>query len=309
MANCTDHFLNFDQNISLRPAEKRFLRKARTAITNKIINKFSSKTQIPPVSFKVQGSFTMNTIIRLLNGEFDIDVGVYFDFPSNDRDNWPTPQTVSGWLHEAIKNHTTTVAENRTSCVRVIYKPIDPENEFGYHVDLPIYGTYRNFWNNQYTVIGMNDERKWYEKSAPIAFTNWFNLKCLKNPSDKKQLIRLVRYLKAWKDFQEGEIKMPSGMVLTVLAAKNYEPSERDDEALFKILEEIHFLLWWNFSIIKPVQPENNLVASYSTRRKEYFMSKLKEFLNDANKALQMESKQDAAKLWQKHLGQRFPEF
>lgn len=308
MANCADLFLKFDQSISLSPTEKRFLRKARTAITNKIVNKFNIKAQIPSVSFKVQGSFTMNTIIRPIDGEFDIDIGVYFDFQDNDRDNWPTPQTVSGWLHEAVMKHTTTEAENRTSCVRVIYKPINSENEYGYHVDLPIYGTYRNFWDNQFTVIGMNDKRNWNEKSAPSAFTGWFNGKCLKNTSDKKQLIRIVRYLKAWKDFQQGEIKMPNGMILTVLAAKNFEPKETDDEALYKILEEVHFLLWWDFSIIKPVQPENNLVATFSVRRKEYFMSKLKEFRDDAKKALQVESKQVATKLWQKHLGQRFSE-
>jgi hypothetical protein len=153
----------------------------------------------------------------------------------------------------------------------------------------------------------MNDKRRWNEKSAPIAFTNWFNGKCLQNTSDKKQLIRLVRYLKAWKDFQQSEIKMPSGMILTVLAAKNYKPEETDDKALYKILEDIHFLLWWDFSIVKPVQPENNLVASYSTKRKEYFMNRLKEFRDDAYRAMNESSKEEAVKLWQKHFGLRFP--
>lgn len=305
MGNSSASFKYFNDTITLKPSEKKYLRKARTAITTKIINKFSAKAQIPPVKFKVQGSFTMNTIIRPLNGEFDIDIGTHFIFPSKDRDNWPNPQTVSGWLFDAVKNHTSIEAENRTTCVRVTYKPL-ATNEYGYHVDLPIYGEYENSWNNKYTVIGMNDERKWNEKSDPLGFTNWFNIKCNANKSDKNQLVRLVKYLKAWKDFQTKDIKMPSGMILTILAAKNYFPNERDDIALYKILNEVHFLLWWSFSIIKPVEPKNDLVDNYSTRKKNYFMERLREFRDDAYTAINSSSDEDAIKIWQKHFGDRF---
>ena len=306
MADCNELFLKFNDNITLMPSEKKYLRKARTAITTKILNNFSAKSQIPPIEFKVQGSFTMDTIIRPLNGEFDIDIGIYFKFPTNDREQWAIPQTVSGWVSNAVKNHTSTPPENKVTCVRVTYKPITPGSDYGYHVDLPIYGGYENGWGNTYNVIGMNDDRQWNEKSDPSAFTKWFNEKCLKNEQDRKQLIRIVKYLKAWKDFQTKDIKMPSGMILTIIAAKNYFPRERDDIALYKILEEVHFRLWWGFSIIKPVEPENDLVKSFSSRQKDYFMSRLREFRDDAYLATRSDSQEESISLWKKHLGERF---
>ncbi len=308
MADCNELFLRFNDNITLIPSEKKYLRKARTAITTKILNNFSAKSQIPPIEFKVQGSFTMNTIIRPLNGEFDIDIGIYFKFQENDRDQWATPQTVSGWVFNAVKNHTSIPPENKITCVRVTYKPITPGSDYGYHVDLPIYGEYENWWGSRYKVIGMNDNRQWNEKSDPLAFTEWFNEKCLKNEKDKKQLIRIVKYLKAWKDFQTKDIKMPSGMILTVIAAKNFQPHERDDVALYNTLNEICSLLWWSFSVTKPVEPENNLVAEniFSSRRKVFFMERLRELRDDAYSATRCDSSDEAISLWQKHFGERF---
>lgn len=308
MADCSEIFSRFNYNISLRPFEKLYLRKARKSITTKIINNFSGKSQIPKVEFKPQGSYTMDTIIRPLNGEYDIDIGIYFKFTSNNREDWPIPQTVSGWVYDAVKKHTSTLPENKTTCVRVIYKPISPGSDFGYHVDLPIYGEYIDWWGDKYIVIGMNDERQWNQKSDPLAFTDWFNKKCLKNEKDRKQLIRIAKYLKAWKDFQVKDIKMPSGMIITIIAAKNFQPHDRDDIALCKTLDEIYFNLSWGFWVTKPVEPGNDLVASsiFSSRRKEFFMEKLKELRDDAQKSIKTDSSSEAISIWQKHFGNRF---
>lgn len=248
----------------------------------------------------------MNTIIRPLNGEFDIDLGIYFKFASLNRDAWPIPQTVSKWIYDAVYNHTSTPPENKITCVRVKYKPINPQNDFGYHVDFPIYGEYEDFLGERCKAIGLNDVRKWNQKSDPAAFAIWFDSKCQKNTSDRKQLIRIVKYLKAWKDFQSSEIKMPNGIVLTILAAKNYVPGDRDDMVLCKLLDEVYFLLWWDFSIIKPTSPKNDLVESYTESRKRNFMGRLRQFRDDAKKALSTEDKSEAARIWHKHFGDRF---
>lgn len=308
MADCSEAFSRFNTEISLRPYEKIYLRKARTSVTHRIVNHFKSKSQIPSIEFKPQGSYTMDTMIRPLNGEFDIDIGVYFKFPSNDRSTWPIPQTVSGWIAEALKNHTSTLPENKITCVRVTYRPVTPGSDHGYHVDLPVYGEYIDGWGDKYKVIGMNDERQWNEKSNPLAFTKWFSKRCLKNEQDRKQLIRIVKYLKAWKDFQMRDVKLPSGMIFTVIAAKNFIPYERDDMALYKTLDEIYFLLWWGFWIVKPVEPKNDLVDStlFSLRRREFFMSRLEALRDDAAKAVRSNSTEEAFHLWQKHLGDRF---
>ncbi|HWZ23537.1 MAG TPA: hypothetical protein VNW06_12830, partial [Cytophagaceae bacterium] len=170
------------------------------------------------------------------------------------------------------------------------------------------YGKYTDWWAEKYTVIGMNDERQWNQKSHPLAFTDWFNKQCLKNEKDKKQLIRIVKYLKAWKDFQTKDIKMPSGMILTIIAAKNFQFDDRDDIALCKTLDLIYFNLWWGFWVIKPVEPGNDLVDSsiFPSRRKKFFMQKLEELRDDAQKALDSTSNSEAISIWQKHFGDRF---
>lgn len=308
MANCNELFYKFNDNITLTRVERYYLRKARAAVTTKILNNFSSKKNIPPIEFRVQGSFTMETIIRPLNGEFDIDIGIYFKFSTSNRNEWPIPQTVSGWVSEAIKNHTSIPPENKATCVRLSYKPISRGRDYGYHVDLPIYGECKDSWGNQYKVIGMNDERQWNEKSDPSAFTKWFDEKCLKNEKDRKQLIRLVKYLKAWKDFQTKETKMPSGMILTVIAAKNFQPHERDDIALYKTLDEIYFNLWWGFWVTKPIEPGNNLVAEhkFSAKRREFFLKRLEELRDDARLATKSNSFDESISIWKKHFGNRF---
>lgn len=306
MADCTDNFSGFNKTISLLPVERNYLRKARRVITDRIRTNFKSRKQIPAFEFKVQGSYSMGTIVRPLEGDFDLDLGIYFKFPSNNRSEWPIPQTVSGWVLDALKNQTSTTPENKTSCVRVSYKPVVPGKDYGYHIDIPIYGRYTGSMRKSHTVIGFNDERQWDEHSDPTGFTDWFNEKCSKNKDDGKQLVRLVRYLKAWKDFQTGAVNMPSGMIMTVLAGKNYYPKVRDDITLYKMLDEIYFRLWWGFWIEKPTAPENNLVKGISDRKREYFMERLKEFKDDAYTAIHSDSKEEAMKLWRKHFGDRF---
>jgi hypothetical protein len=190
---------------------------------------FNENSHCPTIDFIGQGSFTMGTIIRPLSGEFDIDIGLYLRGYSNWQNEWPSAEAASTWIVKALENHTSTPPVNKRTCVRIIYKPIDPSKDIAYHVDLPVYIEYENLLGNKYIRIGVTGDTQWDLKTDPVGFTKWFFSKCTMNPEDNKQLIRLVKYIKAWKENVKSNARFPSGIALTVLMGCNYAPNIRDD--------------------------------------------------------------------------------
>ncbi len=81
----------------------------------------------------------MNTIVKPVTGDYDIDIGVYLRGLSNFQSGWPKPETASQWLVNALQNHTSINPINKRTCVRIAYKPFLKNKEVAYHVDLPIY--------------------------------------------------------------------------------------------------------------------------------------------------------------------------
>ena len=309
MANCSSDFKEFEKNISLTKSDRRQLRAARTAIVKKIKVYFKSNPNCPQVEFIPQGSFTMGTIIRPMNGEFDLDIGVYLRGYSNWQRDWPKPETASMWLYNALKDHTSTLPVNKRTCIRIVYKPTASNKKVGYHVDLPIYIEYENLLDNKYTRIGINGDTQWSEKSDPVGFTNWFIDMCKLNAKDKEQLMRLVKYAKAWKDEKSAQIKFPSGIALTVLLAKNYSPHERDDYAFYDTMRKAYNSLYGIFyvsAIYKPVEPGNDLLNRLTERQKEKFVELLGLMVDDAKLAINENDCAKALNHWRNHLGIRF---
>lgn len=217
----------------------------------------------------------MGTIVKPLKGEFDIDVGVYLTGYSNWRSDWPKTETASSWLMKALENHTSNRPINKTSCVRVVYQPKDPEKQISYHVDLPIYIEYYNFLDYKYTRIGINGETQWEKKTDPVGLTKWFISKCKENKSDSKQLIRIVKYIKAWKEFKKGSRKFPSGIALTVLMAENYAPDTRDDKSFRETIRRAYNYLDGFLgvnSITKPVENNNDLLEKLTDEEKATYV-------------------------------------
>ena len=83
--------------------------------------------------------------------------------------------------------------------------------------------------------------------------------------------------------------------------------NDRDDITLKDILNEIKKTLSINFTCIVPVVPSDDLFADYDEIRKKNFLSALDDFFNDAESALKEPNQLKSSRLWQKHLGDRFP--
>ena len=156
-------------------------------------------------------------------------------------------------------------------------------NETLYWLDILLQTEYIN--NDEYVFLYDKDcnnhpklavkDGDWQEDD-PKEFYDYFN----KQKDSKGQLIRLVKYLKAWCDFKRQ--KMPSGFAMSILAMKNFMPNDRDDVALKYLLIEIERELNVNFKCVTPTTPKDDLFANYDHARKQNFLSNLSTFIADS---------------------------
>jgi len=286
MANCNYLFQNFGKEVSLTKTKIKRIKTSRDGLREHIRKYFKIHHPEYIPYFYIQGSFKMKTSIRTKDDICDLDDGVYF-FRTPD----VTATTLQSWVKDAIEDYTSTVPEHRKKCIRIIFT-----ND--YEIDLPIYYQVDDI---EYQLAV---KAKDWEPSDPKAMVDWFNKK-----KDKKgQLVRIVKYLKAWCD--DRTVKMPSGLAMTILASNAFTSiaiNDRDDIILRDILKEIQKALNSDFKCKVPAVPFDNLFENYDSGRKRTFLDALDDFLQDAESALREKNELKASKLWRKHLGNRFP--
>lgn len=299
MANNHPQFIAFYDTICVTDTQESTLRTNRNVIRKKIQSYYSSHypEEIQP-RFSWQGSFAMKTILNPIKdedglGAYDLDDGVYF-ISKNESDCLSVDEYHTRIL-EAIKGHTSTGEEDNDPCITVLYAD-------GHHVDLPIY--FKIDEENAHPKLA-HKKKGWIE-SDPKEFYQWFN-----GRSEHPQLRRLVRYLKAWCEYlryEKGK-NMPTGCIMTMLAVKYYTADNRDDVALQKILTAMYDDLSpeGGFHCYRPTFPVNeDLFKSYTEARKNIFLTELKSFKADAEKAIASTNPHDACLKWKKHFGNRF---
>ncbi|MBW2560913.1 MAG: hypothetical protein JRE40_08670, partial [Deltaproteobacteria bacterium] len=186
MANLQNEFASFHDRVALTSAKKESLRQSRDAIREKIGKYFQDNLNVKTPCFHGQGSFAMITTVNPLDGEFDIDYGVYLQHldESNDKE-WPTPEAVHHWLVEATDGHTNEKPVDKRTCVRVRYAG-------QYHVDLPSYASL-----NGKLMLAEKGNNGWHHSDSK-ALTEWFNGYV---HTYGEQIRRIVRDLKAWADY------------------------------------------------------------------------------------------------------------
>lgn len=288
MSNCHNLFQAFNGNLSITQTKKSKLMTSRDRLREKIRNYFKEKHPDYKPKFRGQGSYSLGTMIRTKEDTCDLDNGIYF-FPKPNE----TATTMQNWIWDAVEDATSAKPQHRARCVRVIYKD-------DYHIDLPIY--YKESETNDSEIPHLAVKDIGWSKSDPKEFKDWF----IKKKDDKEQLVRNVKYLKAWCDNRAN--KMPNGLTMTVLACNNIKYNDRDDIVLRDTLKEIRSILKSSWSCVMPTTPNDDLLENY-TGDKDYFFEVLDTFIKDADKAIDEEKNQlKASKLWQKHLGSYFPD-
>ncbi|MEX2336632.1 MAG: CBASS cGAMP synthase [Fulvivirga sp.] len=288
-SNCDDLFKRFNQVITIHPNKVASLRKAHNTIRTKVSNYFEKYTNLPIPDFYIQGSYKMKTIVENRSTICDVDLGVFFS--EHPRLN---VETIQNHIKNAITGHTTRGVTIKTNCVRLNYVR-------DFHIDLPIY--YIDKFSGE-TYFGARGY-KW-ERSEPKAFIDWFNA-ATKN---KPQLIRIIRYLKAWGDNAKTKTgkKFPSGLALTLWAVQFFEKSNRDDVAFFNtgtaIMKFLHNKRSWN--AMMPVPPGDDVMNRLNSSQKSSFYNEIEEMVSMAADAVSAKNRSEAISIWNKIFGRRF---
>jgi len=293
MADLHKEFGTYHEKIALSPGKKESLRKSRDAIRERIRKHFREKLEVKVPKFHGQGSFAMITTVNPLDGEFDIDDGVYLQHLDEvDTSEWPSPETVHRWLVDATDGHTSEKPTDKRTCVRVRYAG-------QYHVDLPSYASL-----NGKFMLAEKGDAGWHPSDSK-ALTEWFNGYVR---TYGEQLRRIVRYLKAWADYQsQSRGKMPSGLILTVLATRNLCPNERDDKALADTVAAISVAVNPLFCVFNPTDNTEELTSRLSDTQKERFQDAISDLASDTSEAVNHISTEKASEVWREQLGDRFP--
>lgn len=295
MANNHDQFIDFNDIIDSN--KRSMLKRNRDALRNRIRNYYKREypEDIQP-KFNQQGSYAMFTILNPISGEdlgaYDLDDGVYF--VGNSISDRLDIMEYHKRIYSAVDGHTSQNPEDKDPCVTVVYAD-------GHHIDLPIY-----FMIDGHDHPMLANKKGWLN-SDPRDFYKWFNGK-----KEHPQLRRIVRYLKAWRDYVDSQydrVKMPNGCILTIWAVEYYRPNDRDDCAMKDLLNAMYDTLSTDsgFHCYRPTYPiGEDLVEKYSSLRKDHFLKELKSFKEDTERAINNHNQKDSCEKWQKHFGNRF---
>jgi hypothetical protein len=208
----------FDENAELREKRDRILRRLRENLPSSVTFDWFN-----------QGSYSMGTGIKPLDGDYDIDIGIIlnnvvrFSNPNRDRSRDVDFNTVKGWVYTAVKSHTSQV-DWRRPCITVYYKEA---GEIIYHVDLAVMVRDDRNPARLYLALGKQHESpstcEW-QLDDRQGFIDAVERKCA--GEDGAQFRRVVRYLKRWKDenFSDEGHAAPTGLSLTVAAYYSFSP-------------------------------------------------------------------------------------
>lgn len=287
MANCNKLFTDFVKKITPSLDQMQTMKNSRKKLEDKIKEFIKDKLGLL-VCFYTQGSGSpkMKTLIVKADGTYDADRGVYIQ-----GDPELAPETVQGYVYDAVKDHTDDGAEHRRKCIRVLYRS-------AYNIDFPVY-----YEAEGETISYLAVKGNGWIKDDPAKMIEWFN----ELKDENGQLLKMTKCLKAWAS--EVSHKMPSGIALTVWAARNFVAVEdRDDKCLLELLKSIRNSISFSVICLSPVESYDDLVAKLTDTQKEKFREALSAFITDAEQAIDESNQLAASKLWIKHLGKRFPE-
>lgn len=171
----------------------------------------------------LQGSYKFRTQIRPWRGgaEFDIDLGIYFEWNGGPEDGNHTPEELKGFVQNALvdyqaeeDNEATGVVDPKERCCRISFAP-------DFHIDVPCYHL-----DSGRDARTLATETKGWEVSDPKQIYVWF--KNCQDDEPRKKLRRLIRYLKMWAALRIAETERPSSILLTVLAAEVFDSLDLD---------------------------------------------------------------------------------
>lgn len=254
-----------------------------------------------PISTWLQGSYKYGTLIKPihLGEEYDVDLGVYFEW-GKDEDIEPTTGQLRRWVQQELIDYRDqsagmqSVAEPpKERCSRASY-----ENHF--HIDTPVY--HLNIDTDKRRLACLS---KGWEASDPKAFYKWF--RDALSGGEREQVRRLIRYLKAWAALSFDDIpdSRPTSIFLTVLATEAYPDiglalllGVADDDALISIIRIMHGRLNRDRRVQNPATKIEEDLNRMSDEAWAAFLPQLDALLDVAERAAEAADEGAAALIW-----------
>jgi hypothetical protein len=331
MANIQSQMRQFHDAIKLKRFEENAtLREKRQIILDRLDSElkkiFAAQNLKPPqYDWFDQGSYAMGTGVKPINGDYDIDVGIYFKISKAD---YPDPVKVKEWIYQALHNLTTRV-EIRRSCVTVFYQR---EGESMYHVDLATYSDKEcNPDGKHYLAKGKQNssaEYRYWEESDPQGIMQLVKGKFV-DGDENLQFRCNIRYLKRWRDlkFSPDGNAAPIGIGITFAAYDWFVPKwsldtfsnqkKYDDlESLRCFVQAVinHFQVkyvdgkcFYRLEVKLPIAPFCDLFEKMTDDQMTKFREKLISLLATLQQAQEKADPVDACKLMQDQFGEDFP--
>lgn len=331
MPELQPYFEQFNNEIRLgRFTENATLREKRDVVLSKLKDRlkkvFEDKGEEPP-TYKAfgQGSYAMNTGVKPLGADYDIDVAIELAISINDYED---PVEAKSWLYDAL-NVPPHEVEMRRPCVTVIYSS---EGEPVYHVDLAIYSSGDSNTDDRIYLakgkLNSAEENRQWEEADPKGLISLVDGRF--SGDDAKQFRRVIRYLKRWKDikFPADGNAAPIGIGITIAAYHWFRTVKtltdvatgtykyQDDQALKQFLMAVidQFKTVYNdgewaerLKVDLPVAPYNDLFKKMSNNQMSQFKEKLEAILVNVDEAMYETDPHEACKKLRRVFGDDFP--
>jgi hypothetical protein len=254
----------------------------------------------------LQGSYKCRTQIRprMVGAEFDIDLGIYFEWKGEPEDGDHTPKELKAFVQNALidyqydeDNEATGVADPKERCCRIAFAP-------DFHIDVPCYHL-----DSERDARTLATETKGWEVSDPKQIYEWF--KDCQEDVPRKKLRRLIRYLKMWAALRIDEAERPSSILLTVLAAEAFDSIDLDvvlddDDILEETATLIANRLDDDPTVPNPVNPDEEL-NRLKIGAVVKLVAKLRELASIGERARLAADISAAAEIWSEAFDQFFP--
>ncbi|MGK2911343.1 MAG: CBASS cGAMP synthase [Sphingobium sp.] len=260
-----------------------------------------------PTSSWLQGSYKFDTQIRPWESgaEFDIDLGVYFEWSGGDDEGEYDPEGFKQFVQNALldyaadeDNDATGVDDPKERCCRISFNP-------DFHIDVPCYHLDRS--EDQRALA---TETKGWEASDPKAIYRWFK-QLFTEAADRGLLRRLVCYMKMWAALKMDDGVRPSSIMLTVLVGEALADLDRsdavdDDDILERIITAIADRLDGDARVLNPVEQGEDL-NRLGGDAANGFKALLRDFEDTAQRANAVTTEANAAEIWTEAFQHFFP--
>ena len=255
----------------------------------------------------LQGSYKFGTQVRPARkgNEFDIDLGVYFQWEGAAEDGVHGPNELKELVQESLGDYAAdgvieVVTPAKPRCSRICF-------DGDFHIDVPAY----HLDPDRDARMLATEENGW-ENSDPKAQYLWFVGKF--DDQTRAKARRQIRYLKIWAGLKcSNGADRPSSTLLTVLVAEAIDELSEDDlasddDAVASVLEQIVDRLEWNRAVPNPaVDDYEDLAERLDDDAFDAFLGKLREFRDIANAALECADVVSAADKWSEAFEHFFP--